>query len=110
MSSSPRSSSTRSPTPRSAPTTSSPVADHGTVVTWTWVSEPVAGQPLSEPFAFALITLDGATAPLLHAVKAPGPSALTTGMKVRAVWSDTPQGHITDIRFFEPVTPSATLP
>jgi uncharacterized OB-fold protein len=80
-----------------------PVADHGTVITWTWVSEPVAGQPLSEPFAFALITLDGATAPLLHAIKAPGPCALTTGQKVRAVWSDTPQGHITDIRFFEPV-------
>lgn len=81
-----------------------PVADHGAVLTWTWVSEPVAGQPLSEPFAFALIALDGATAPLLHAVKASGPSDLTTGMHVRAVWSDNPQGHITDIRFFEPVS------
>jgi uncharacterized OB-fold protein len=83
------------------------VADTGTVQTWTWVSEPVAGQPLSEPFAFALITLDGATAPLLHAVKAAGPSALSTGMRVRATWSDTPQGHITDIRFFEPLTDGA---
>src|SRR6478609_2341607 len=49
------------------------VGQTGTVTTWTWVSEPVPGQPLSEPFAFALITLDGATSPMLHAVKADGP-------------------------------------
>jgi uncharacterized OB-fold protein len=79
------------------------VGQVGTVQTWTWVSEPVAGQPLSEPFAFALITLDGATAPLLHAVQADGPGSLSTGMRVHAVWSDTPQGHITDIRYFEPL-------
>ena len=79
------------------------VAATGTVVTWTWVSEPVPGQPLEEPFAFALITLDGATAPLLHAVKADTPQSLSTGMQVQAVWSDQPQGHITDIRWFEPV-------
>ena len=79
------------------------VADTGTVTTWTWVRHPVPGQPLQDPFAFALITLDGATAPMLHAVRAPGPEALHTGMQVRAVWSDTPQGHITDIRYFEPM-------
>jgi uncharacterized OB-fold protein len=80
------------------------VADTGTVVTWTWVSEPVPGQPLSEPFAFALVTLDGATEPMLHAVKADGPDAMSTGMQVQAVWADDPQGHITDIRYFEPVS------
>ena len=81
------------------------VADTGTVTTWTWVSHPVPGQPLDEPFAFALITLDGATQPMLHAVKAEGPQSLNTGMQVRAVWSDQPKGHITDIRYFEPVSP-----
>lgn len=80
------------------------VADTGTVTTWTWVSRPVPGQPLEEPFAFALITLDGATHPMLHAVKADGPDALSTGLKVRAVWSDDPQGRITDIRYFEPAS------
>jgi uncharacterized protein len=83
------------------------VADTGTVQTWTWVSEPVAGQPLLEPFAFALITLDGATAPMLYALKADGPAALSTGMRVHAVWSDTPQGHITDIRYFQPLPDEA---
>jgi uncharacterized OB-fold protein len=80
------------------------VADTGTVVTWTWVSEPVPGQPLDGPFAFALITLDGADAPMLHAVRADGPESCSTGMRVRAVWADQPQGHITDIQYFEPVT------
>ena len=79
------------------------VSSEGVVSTWTWVSEPVPGQPLSEPFAFALITLDGATAPMLHAVKASGPDAVSTGMRVRATWSESPEGHITDIRWFEPM-------
>src|SRR3954453_13734436 len=41
------------------------VADTGTVTSWTWVPEPVKGQPLDHPFAFALVTLDGADVPLL---------------------------------------------
>lgn len=79
------------------------VAQTGAVQTWTWVSEPVPGQPLEEPFAFAMITLDGATAPMLHAVRAEGPGAMSTGMRVRIVWREERQGHITDIAYFEPV-------
>src|ERR1700712_4987378 len=44
------------------------VADTGTVTSWTWVPEPVKAQPLDRPFAFVLVTLDGADAPLLHAL------------------------------------------
>ncbi len=29
------------------------------MTSWTWVPEPVAGQPFDRPFAFALVTLDG---------------------------------------------------
>ena len=36
------------------------VASVGTVTSWTWVPEPVKGQPFDRPFAFALIRLDGA--------------------------------------------------
>jgi len=75
------------------------VSDHGTITSWTWVSEPVAGQPLGKPFAFALITLDGATTPLLHAVEADGPASLSTGMRVQAKWVDEPAGLITDLVF-----------
>ena len=75
------------------------VGDHGVVTSWTWVSEPVAGQPLDHPFAFALVTLDGATTPLLHAVDAGSPDAMHTGMRVQARWSAEPTGAITDFVF-----------
>ena len=37
-----------------------PVAEEGTVVSWSWCAEPLDSQPLSRPFAWALIRLDGA--------------------------------------------------
>ena len=36
------------------------VSSVGTVTSWTWVPEPVKDQPFDRPFAFALVTLDGA--------------------------------------------------
>jgi uncharacterized OB-fold protein len=35
-----------------------PVASVGTVVSWSWQSTPLAGQPLDRPFAWALIKLE----------------------------------------------------
>ncbi|UUW88213.1 Zn-ribbon domain-containing OB-fold protein [Pimelobacter simplex] len=83
----------------------------GTVTSWTWVSEPVAGQPFDRPFAFALVTIDGADAPLLHAVDVASPDQISTGMKVRARWAAERTGAITDL-VFEPDTgtASATAP
>jgi uncharacterized OB-fold protein len=89
------------PTTHAEPTDFVDVADHGVVASWTWVSEPVAGQPLDRPFAFALITLDGATTPMLHAVDVSGPEQMSTGMRVQARWSEEPVGAITDV-VFEP--------
>ncbi len=80
-----------------------PVASTGTVQTWSWVSEPVRDQPLDQPFAFALVLLDGADTPMLHAVDAPY-DEMRTGLRVQARWVDEPQGHITDIACFEPAT------
>jgi len=87
------------PTSHDAPTDFVDVGPGGAVTSWTWVSEPVAGQPFDRPFAFALITLDGATAPMLHAVDAPSPEAMSTGMRVTARWSDAPTGSIADLVF-----------
>ena len=75
-----------------------PVAAIGTVRSWTWQSEPVEGQPLDRPFAWALIQLDGADTALLHAVDGP----VKTGDRVRAHWVDEPVGSITDIAYFTP--------
>ncbi|TNM39580.1 DNA-binding protein [Nocardioides albidus] len=80
------------------------VAETGTVTSWTWVSEPVADQPFDRPFAFALITLDGADAPLLHAVDVASPDEISTGMRVRARWAAERTGAITDL-VFEPESP-----
>jgi uncharacterized OB-fold protein len=79
-----------------------PVADEGEVVSWTWVSDPVPGQPFDRPFAFALIRLDGADTPMLHAVDAASPAELRTGLRVRARWAAVPSGSIHDIACFEP--------
>jgi uncharacterized OB-fold protein len=79
------------------------VADVGTVTSWTWVPEPVAGQPFDRPFAFALVTLDGATRPLFHAVDVASPDELSTGMRVRVRWAEERVGHINDIHCYEPL-------
>ena len=77
------------------------VADTGTVTSWTWVPEPVKGQPLDRPFAFVLVTLDGADAPLLHALDVGSPNDVETGMRVRVRWRVERVGAITDIECFE---------
>ncbi|MFD3943208.1 Zn-ribbon domain-containing OB-fold protein [Streptomyces sp. NPDC058579] len=74
----------------------------GTVTTWAWNPEPRTGQPLATPFAWVLVRLDGADTALLHALNAPGPEAVRTGMRVRIRWADERTGAITDIACFEP--------
>ncbi len=78
-----------------------PVADTGVVQTWAWVSDPVADQPLDQRFAFALVLLDGADAPMLHAVDAGSADAMSTGMRVRARWAAETVGQINDIVCFD---------
>ena len=98
-----------------------PVSSVGTVLSWTWQPEPLEGQPLDRPFAWALIKLDGADVPLLHAVdagvdptrSAPARGCMCTGPTSRQVRSPTsptsrsatkpkPVSEVTDDR--EPVT------
>ncbi|MGW6020378.1 Zn-ribbon domain-containing OB-fold protein [Streptomyces sp. NPDC055099] len=78
------------------------VAATGTVTTWAWNHEPRRGQPLDRPFAWVLVKLDGADTALLHALDAPGPDAVRTGMRVRVRWAGERVGAITDIACFEP--------
>ncbi|MFC5731381.1 MULTISPECIES: Zn-ribbon domain-containing OB-fold protein [Nocardioides] len=93
------------PPPEFDPVTHQATADFvdlpetGTVTSWTWVSEPVAGQPFDRPFAFALVTLDGATSPILHAVDVTSAAEVSTGMRVRARWAAERTGAITDVVF-----------
>ena len=79
------------------------VSSVGTVTSWTWVPEPVKAQPFDRPFAFALVTLDGADTPLLHALDVASPADVSTGMRVRVRWAAERVGAITDIACFEPL-------
>ncbi|MEV0412760.1 OB-fold domain-containing protein [Streptomyces sp. NPDC050448] len=74
----------------------------GTVTTWAWNGEPRPHQPLGTPFAWVLVRLDGADTAILHALDAPGPEAVRTGMRVRIRWAGERTGAITDIACFEP--------
>jgi uncharacterized OB-fold protein len=78
------------------------VGPEGTVTTWTWVDQPLDGQPLEHPFAWALIRLDGADTAMLHAVDAGSAAAMRTGMRVCPRWAAETVGHIRDIVCFEP--------
>jgi uncharacterized OB-fold protein len=88
------------------------VGPAGTVETWSWVPAPRPGHPLSRPFAWALIKLDGADTALLHAVdfgvtEADGagdkpPRALAAGLRVRPRWRTERSGAIGDIECFRP--------
>lgn len=80
------------------------VADVGEVMTWAWNGEPRPQHPFDGSFAWALIRLDGADTPMLHAVLVDSASKMATGMRVRLVWREERTGHIADIAGFEPVS------
>jgi uncharacterized OB-fold protein len=73
----------------------------GTVTSWAWCPEPVAGQPLDRPFAWVQVRLDGADGTLLHALDVASPDEVETGVRVRVRWAEEPVGAITDIACFE---------
>lgn len=78
------------------------VGQSGEVVTWTWVDPPRPGSPWHEPHGLALIALDGADTPMLHAVLVGSPDEMSTGMRVTARWRDQREGHIADLAGFVP--------
>lgn len=81
------------------------VGQAGVVTTWSWVTAPRPRHPLSRPFAWALIRLDGADTALLHCVDAGDPARMKTGMRVRVRWQSERKGAIGDIACFEPEAP-----
>jgi hypothetical protein len=80
-----------------------PVAEEGVVTAATWVAAPQARHLLQEPFAYALIQLDGASTAMLHAVACDSLEACPVGTRVKLVWSESRTGSLRDIRCFVPV-------
>lgn len=77
------------------------VGSGGVVTAWAWVNSPRKNHPLSSPFAWALVRLDGADTAMLHVVDAGSESRMHTGMRVRVRWREQRSGMITDIECFE---------
>ncbi len=86
------------------------VSPEGTVTSWSWCPEPVAGQPLDRAFAWVQVRLDGADGTLLHALDASSPDDVETGMRVQVRWSEERVGSITDIQCFEPQSAAGAAP
>ncbi|MCU1351082.1 MAG: uncharacterized protein JWM05_291 [Acidimicrobiales bacterium] len=78
------------------------VGPAGEVKTWAWVTEPHAKHPLDRPFAWALITPDGADTPMLGAVDAGSMDAVHTGLRVVPQWADEREGRIEDLTHWVP--------
>jgi uncharacterized OB-fold protein len=65
--------------------------------------------PTEPPFISALLRLDGTDVDFLHMIGGFDMSdfektrqIVKIGMKLRAVWKDDRQGHVLDIKYFEP--------
>ncbi len=80
------------------------VGPGGVVQSWAWAAHPAPGQPLEDPFAWALVTLDGASTALLHVVAAGSPEEVSSGMRVTARFRPEAdrRGHLLDIACFVP--------
>lgn len=78
------------------------VGPGGVVTTWSWVASPLEKHPVDRPFAWALITPDGADVPMLGAVDAGSADAMSSGMRVEPVWAEEREGSITDLRCWRP--------
>ena len=86
------------------------VAQQGTLTAWSYVNYRYFGMPTEPPFIGALIRLDGTDVDFLHLMGGIDlddfdqvRKTVKNGMKVRALWKEERQGHILDIRYFEPV-------
>lgn len=80
-----------------------PVASEGEVVNWSWNDSVRDGQPFDRPFAWALVRLDGADTPILHALDAPH-DAISNGLRVKIRFAEERIGSLADIEAFEPVS------
>lgn len=73
----------------------------GVVETWSWQATPADNHP-AQPFAWALVRLDGADVAMLHRVEVSHPDEMSTGMRVEIRWADETIGSIHDIAAFVP--------
>jgi uncharacterized OB-fold protein len=80
-----------------------PLAQKGTVTTFSVIRIPFEGQVLNPPYAAAHILLDGGDTPLLHIVGDCDVDEVRMGMRVEAVWAEDLQPTLASVRYFRPI-------
>jgi uncharacterized OB-fold protein len=75
----------------------------GTLITYTVPRYKESIHPLSHPFGYGIILLDGATTGLVHLLGGFDGGGLQTGIRVEAVFREQRKGDILDIMYFKPV-------
>ena len=76
------------------------VGPGGIIESYSWIENPLQHHLIKQPFAFALIKLDGADTSMLHMVANCNESDLSIGSRVVPTWSEIQEKRITDIQFF----------
>ena len=79
------------------------IGNEGIVNGFTVVSHSTPIMPLNPPYAFAIISLEGADTDFVHILKESDPEKLKIGMRVRAVFKEKPRKRILDIEYFEAI-------
>jgi uncharacterized OB-fold protein len=79
------------------------VSDEGTLQTFTIVYKREPVHPTGVPFAYGIIRLDGASTGLVHRLGEVEFNKIRIGMRVKAVYADSPKGDINDIKYFKPM-------
>ena len=81
------------------------VSQKGTLLTYTVTCESNPIQPVSTPFVYGIVQLDGADTGFVHMLGEVDPEKLKVGTKVKAVFKSKKerQGSILDIKYFKPL-------
>ena len=77
------------------------VGPGGVIESFSWIDNPQHHHLIKQPFAFALIKLDGADTSMLHMVTDCNESDMRIGRRVTVTWSEAQEQRITDIKFFK---------
>ena len=80
-----------------------PLANTGTVATYTVVNVNFANRTVDLPYVVAEVKFDGADVTTSLLLKGVGVDEVRQGMRVRVRWADERVGFINDIACFEPV-------
>jgi len=79
------------------------VRSTGTLLTFTQVFYKEAVQPVEPPFTYGVVLLDGSDTGMVHLIGEAKPEDIKIGMRLQAVFKDSREGNILDVKYFKPL-------